>query len=283
MPAQKYSPLAHIGRTIWLGNFSPENMFVMLSAFYDDAGGADHGFTVVSGWVSTLERWERFDVDWRLILARYDLPYFSMKECSQFSGPFKKWKNCLGTRTNFLRDAAAIVKAYALHGFGNIVLHREFDAVNRLYTLKEHVGSPYALAGYMCVKQTHEWALKNDYEGWKIAYVFDQGTPKSGTLHTLMEREERGAPFFRSPRDVYVDGAVQQKALTPLQAADFLAYEIRKIKRDDPEELWPISRYRKSVRALVSVPAFWGQFMEGDLEALCRTHPKIKPRMQRAV
>jgi hypothetical protein len=156
----------------------------MLTGFFDDAGGPDHGFTVVSGWVSTIARWEQFDADWRLLLARYNLPYFSMKECAQFKKGFQGWENRLGTRDKFLRAAAGIIKSYVLYGFGSIILHKEFEDVNRRYTLKEYVGSPYALAGRTCVAHTMEWASKSGYKGWQIAYIFDKGTAKWGLSRT---------------------------------------------------------------------------------------------------
>jgi hypothetical protein len=282
VPKVGYSPLVHLAKSIWLSGFSEDNLFVMLhdlTAYFDDAGGADHGFTVVSGWVSTVANWKRFDIDWRLLLAHYDLPYFSMKECAQFKGPFDKWEGInQGTRSSFLRDAADVIKSYVLYGFGSVIQHKEFDAVNRRYTLKEYVGSPYALAGRICTKHVRRWGLKNGYERWKLAFVFDKGTPKSGTLAKLMEREGLGNPIFLSPLDTFHEGKLVQKGLTPLQAADFLAYELRKIHKDDPEELWPIEKYRKSVRALVRVPSFWGKCTKADLESLCENHPKIKPR-----
>ena len=40
----------------------------------------------------TLSKWQKFDVDWRLLLAHYGLPYFSMKECSQFKVSCLSWK-----------------------------------------------------------------------------------------------------------------------------------------------------------------------------------------------
>jgi hypothetical protein len=253
-------------------------MLTDLTGYFDDAGGADHDFTVVSGWVSTVAKWERFDVDWKLLLAHYDLSHFSMKECAQFKGIFEKWKDCHGTRNNSLRDATDIIHSYALYGFGSVILHKEFDAVNRKYRFREYVGSPYALAGRICVKHANQWGLKNGREGWKIAYVFDKGTPKAGTLQKLMEREGLGDPIFRSPHDEYHEGKLVQKGLTPLQAADFLSYELRKIRKDDPEELWPIHKYRKSVRALVRTPSFWGKCAQSDLEYLCKNHPKIGTR-----
>lgn len=252
-------------------------MLNTLTGYFDDAGGADHGFTVVSGWLSTILKWRQFDTDWKLLLAHYDLPYFSMKECAQFHGVFGKWRTCLGTRDNFLRDAAGIIKSSVLHGFGAIVLHDEFDDANRQYALREYVGSPYALAGQLCVKHSLGWGRDNGYVGWGMAFVFDQGTPKWGTLKTLMKREGLADPMFCSPRDSHRAGELA-KGQTPLQAADFLAYELRKIKRDDPDELWPISKYRKSIRALVSVPSYWGQCKKSDLEWLCHNHSHIKTR-----
>src|SRR5437773_2363966 len=102
-------------------------MLTYVDWIFDDAGSPDHGFTVVSGWVSTIDRWEQFDADWRLLLARYNLPYFSMKECAQFKKEFQGWENRLGTRDKFLRTAAGIIKSYVLYGFGSIILHKEFE------------------------------------------------------------------------------------------------------------------------------------------------------------
>jgi hypothetical protein len=67
-----------------------------------------------------------------------------------------------------------------------------------------------------------------------------------GTLKNLLEREGLADPIFRSPRDTYHGGELIEKALTPLQAADFLAYELRKMKKDDPDELWPISNIERA-------------------------------------
>lgn len=65
----------------------------MLTCYLDEAGGKAEGFTVICGWVSTVAQWEQFEIDWRLFLASYKVPYFHMKEFAQSTGPFKKWSD----------------------------------------------------------------------------------------------------------------------------------------------------------------------------------------------
>lgn len=68
-----------------------------MTVYLDEAGGADEGFTVVCGWISTAAKWECFEVDWKLLLASNNLHYFHMKEFSQSTGPFGKWKDVEAT------------------------------------------------------------------------------------------------------------------------------------------------------------------------------------------
>ena len=52
---------------------------------FDDSSGADHGFTTVCGWTASLEQW-------RTLLAMAKIPYFTMKHCAHWNGPFEGWR-----------------------------------------------------------------------------------------------------------------------------------------------------------------------------------------------
>jgi hypothetical protein len=74
----------------------PDSLFAMISSYSlycDAAGGKDHGFIVVAGYLSTYEKWLAFNREWNILLGTVDLPYFHMKEFAQSRGPFADWKD----------------------------------------------------------------------------------------------------------------------------------------------------------------------------------------------
>jgi hypothetical protein len=242
----------------------------MFTCYFDDSGGSDHGFTTVCGWVSTLESWRQYAQQWSILLAMYRLKYFTMKECAQRTGQFAGWPE--NQRQAFLRSACQIINLNARFGFASIVSHAEYQEVNKTYTLKEYTTNEYVLAGISTARQAYDWAAVN-HPGVPIEFVFDQGTKGHGALSDLMKKELKCIPIFRSGREQ--DGL---RPVTQLQAADFLAYEVRKVRKDDPNEILPIEQFRKTVRMLVSVENDWGQFTENDLIQLCERHPRIERR-----
>lgn len=70
-------------------------------------------------------------------------------------------------------------------------------------------------------------------------------------------------PSFK-PSRTRQDGA---KGLTPLQAADFAAYEYLKAYRLGEDE--SLYRYRKSIQALSKIPAWAGRYKKTDTITMC--------------
>src|SRR5262249_7918063 len=108
------SALQHLARVIWVGHFSYDNLFAMLATYCDASGGKDQPMMVVAGYVSTLGAWQAFHSNWKLVLAKYDIPYFHMKEFAHFRGPFEGWQAKEGTRRNLLSDLASVIHANTL-------------------------------------------------------------------------------------------------------------------------------------------------------------------------
>ena len=242
-------------------------MLDSFTLYSDAAGGKDHGFIVVAGYLSTLDRWNSFAEHWKILLATYDVPYFHMKEFAQSKGPFTTWKNDEPKRARFLSKAADIIVGHVCRSFAHAVGFSLFDRMNRRFYLKEHVGCPYSLAGISCAARARQILQRND-----VTYVFEDGDEGKGDLLRIMHEEGFPNPVFFPSRDQKrknhsVRGVIQ------LQAADFAAYELRKMFKDDPNEEWPLERYRKSLLALNRVPTDsedWGSYTEANMVRLCR-------------
>jgi hypothetical protein len=256
---------------------NPESMFAMINSYTlycDAAGGKDHGFIVVAGYLSTYEKWIAFTIKWNLLLATYDLPYFHMKEFAHSTGPFAKWAKDEEHRKRFLSKAAGIISEHVERSFACIVEFDSFDKINQQYELNDIAGVPYSLAGRSCVAKAamHLPALDANF-------VFDDGDEGRGELMRIMSRDGYPMPIFRPSRDIIKKGKTI-KGIVPLQAADFAAYEVRKVFKDDPTESWPIDRYRKSLQALSDIPTDiddWGIFRRKELLDLCKA-AKAKKR-----
>jgi hypothetical protein len=249
------------------------SLFAMFTGYFDDAGGADHGFTAVAGWVATMERWRHFAEQWRLMLAAFRVPWFDMKTLSHFKGVYQSWKETPKMKDDFQAAACRIIASNVLCGFACVSEHPVFAKVNEAYRLKEYVGNDYALAGLTCALKLREWIYRqNPPEPFEI--VFDDGTAKRGKLRDVMKREHFAEPIFRSPlpRKDGIWPVIQ------LQAADFLAYEIRKARVTDPDETRTPEEHRITFRKLIWNESDWGTYREEDLIQSCEKHPRIGRR-----
>jgi hypothetical protein len=256
---------SHLARVVWLGRYSLDNLLVMLAAYFDGSGGADQPMMVVAGYVSTVARWERFEIDWRLALAKHGVPYFHMKEFAHFKGPFVGWEKKEGSRRHLLSDLAQIIHAYILFGVACGVRYDVFGRVNSQYGLAETFGCEYALCGRDCVAQASKKLVALGYEGKPAEFVFDDGDEGKGYLMKVLERDKKLLPIFKPalprPEQNY-------PGLTPLQGADFAAYELLKNAKDIKQNS-PLWEWRKSLQILVNKNNWWGEYKEKDLLQMC--------------
>jgi hypothetical protein len=245
----------------------------MLTGYFDDAGGADHGYTVVAGWVSTVERWRIFAEQWNQMLSAFQVPWFDMKTLSHFRGAYKAWEGKPEVKDAFQSAACRIIASNVMFQFASIVPRAAFAKVDLLYRLKEHVGNEYALAGLTCALKMRDWSWKlNTPQSFEV--IFEDGTAKRGKLTDAMRKENFAEPIFRPSRPKE-NGP---RHVVELQAADFLAYEVRKVEKDDPNETRCIEDHRISLRKLISVESDWSIYTEDNLIESCENHPRIAKR-----
>jgi hypothetical protein len=195
-----------------------------------------------------------------------------MKEFSQSTGPFKKWKNSEAIRARFLSDASEIIKGRVKGWLFYSVHHTLFDRIDSRYTLRGLFKSPYALAGRACVSVVNEWAQKEELDGGKaVDCIFEDGGPdKGGLLSALNIAPRFPDPLFRPSRDI-VDRktGLIRPAVVQLQAADFLAYEVSKFRREIAGKTGRAAR--KSLYSIIGEPNILMAICEeSNIPRLCR-------------
>src|SRR5258705_563079 len=176
----------------------------MFSCYFDDAGGKDHGFMIVAGYAASVERWKRLEFDWKIFLARYDLPYLHMKTFAHSKPPYEHLLRKEGTRAKILGDAAAIINSTAERGFSVAVSYKVFDKVCEEFELSRRVSSPYALLGRSCIASANIWRGYPAERQFEMEYVFDQDGEDVGGLIDMVKNwtPKLPLPIFKPSRDM---------------------------------------------------------------------------------
>ena len=277
------SAFTHLARSVLGARYRTEEvLFAMMTCYFDesiekwtDDEGKSRKFTFVCGYVASVQQWERFEVDWRRYLDLYEITDFHMADYCQNAGEFRKWRGeeFASTRTNFIQDASIIIRKFARYGFVAAVSDSVFQYINEMFKLKESCGSPYGLVGRECAdlartRRSRFYPKESDLE-----YVYEDGGPdKRGLVHAMTElRPAFPYPIFKpgkthKPSRKYPDG---RKAVVQLQAADYLAYEVRKLFADQIK-VKPIRGVRLSFEALTPIPTAKQMFTDKELIAMCK-------------
>ncbi len=260
-----------VGKPIWLlasgyaSDRRRRHPLWMLEAYFDDSGRGNGPAFVLGGFLSTAERWESFNDDWQSVLDRSPpLELFKMKHA------MNKWWLPLPAAARMQRLGlfhSAIMK-HAQMGFVCVINHDAFDRLVRLGLGFTDTIYQLAFTGVIAttIRYHREMALTD-----KIDFVFDEQPHEfPRALRSFLNIWESdnylnmylaGTP--RSANDVKV---------LPLQAADYIAWQIRrKIEQDQFPD--------KAIRRLAITSEAEGSVMEtGDIPIMIDVWDDVRLR-----
>jgi hypothetical protein len=251
-----YSAVSHLGFALF-GENNRRKLSAMFTAYFDDSGHPDRGpELVVGGYISTVEKWVRFEEEWSEVLELFDVEYFHMKEFAHSTGEFSGWKGNDGRRIAFLKRLAKVIRRRVLASVSSAMLMNDFRAVDEIYALSEFV-SPYPICGVNSQHKSIEWLKEHNLPVEHLKFVYEDGTKDKGKFVDLADNLRFPIPSFEPKRK-----------FRALEAADFIAWELGKIIRDvDKNTL----RIRASVDELrKNMPRMWGIYRKEDLLRFCK-------------
>lgn len=195
---------------------------------YCDASGheRDQSHVVVAGFVSSLSDWQDFEVAWKGRLEGDGLAYFHAVDFAHSTGPFSSgWKDDEARRTRLSADLMEIIQAHAYRKLASGVsianLQRNQTSSDTLKTLNINA---YVLGARTCIADYARWCQRENYHP-SVGYVFEDGDIGKGALGEIMLSHGYPPPSFQSKVDRQTPVGYQ-KGAAPLQAADWLAYEM---------------------------------------------------------
>jgi hypothetical protein len=225
----------------------------MYTACFDASGTErDTRFLVFGGFVSTSDYWIKFSQDWKERLAKDGLKYFRTEECAHFKNDFKRYRHDENGRQALQADLMRIIRRYAFRKFAGVLENSLFQAgLSRAAREKFHQ-SAYVLGGREIANMVRLWMKAermSDPENWgrpPLQLVYEKGDEGQGLLRERLLAEGYVEPQFRYRTDRFVKGQFHP-GFTPLQAADFLAYEVFQFLKNPktPKERWPFQEFTR--------------------------------------
>jgi len=238
------------------------------TAYFDASSGHKDQLpgTWVCGFASTVSAWQNFEIDWKLALIKYGVPFFHMRNFIANSKPFHeaKWKS-EAYRAAFISDLCEIIRAHVICMIGRGLWHTDFDFVNKTYELDTRY-NPYAICGFQCAARTKRYLRDRYSDTATIEFVFERGDEGHGFLTNEMLRYKLPAPIFRPSRKL--EDKAQQTPAIQLQACDFAAWEFRR-EGNRRTGLARGKKLRESFKALEKIEHKWMHYRHTHIEQFC--------------
>jgi Protein of unknown function (DUF3800) len=198
-----------------------EQLLLMLQLFIDESSTNDPPVYVMSGVISTAERWAKFSDEWQ---AALDMPvrlkYFKMSEAMGPGGEFQGFSE--SRRNERLQIFADIIGE---HAFGMVSCCLPHDVHKKMLThpgVPKHLRNPYCFLFYGMVLETQRLREVLKLGDGDMDLIFDDLIGAKDQALNGFEQIRKLVPRISTPtfRD-------DMKVL-PLQAADMIAWTIRK-------------------------------------------------------
>lgn len=217
----------------------------MFVAYFDESG-TQRGSPVVAvaGFLAPEKQWARLQVEWAKVLQDEKLSYFHMTDWENRQGQFKGWDN--DRRIAVYRRLIGIIQRRITIPVFSGVKTKDYAEVKIWERFHNMPKSPYAFCSVMCMRLLVNWADAVGHQE-PIAYIFESGAMNRGELmagHSAIMRDEKNKRRYRLGSFTYAD----KRELSPLQAADILAYEAYKYLRNELEG--KVRQQRKSLTSL---------------------------------
>lgn len=199
----------------------------MLTAYMDETGHSKderQKFNGMAGLMTKEENWRIYKREWGKILKHFKIPYIHMKESAEM---FAGWSEA--KVKDLSRCVWEIIVGIEALPIGSIIPMDEFRQHEA--QLRDCFLDPYYIAMQNCMSFAHSFLMEggpfeSDIDA-RVAMVFSDQTEFRNEALRLFEaakRNSRGIKLDKIDPPAFRD----MKALTPLQAADVVAYEIYK-------------------------------------------------------
>jgi len=209
--------MEHLARSVLFCRYNEETLMAMFSAYFDASGHPNQkSVLTVAGFVSTVQKWSRFDREWNAILKSEGVTFFHMTDFVSNRGEFAKgWRGETERRRKFIERLAECLKRNVNKSFRTTVILPDYEKANKSFQIEERLGRPYTLCSLTCVHTLRNWAKRKGAER-SLLYYFEDGDKDKSDFERLHKIDYKVLPKF-----------LDKTEAVAFQAADFAGWKIR--------------------------------------------------------
>jgi hypothetical protein len=232
-----------------------EAIFVMLTFAFDAGGDDGTDYLTVAGFASGQDDWDEFSQRWKTRLDKDGIEFFRAVDANSFRGPFQHWfdlPNRIELRRALFADLMELIKSHTYRKFSCTIVNKEFQSTNN-ETRRQFARNAYCVAARTCEKYARLWVINE----WKMcpdmpmAIIFEAGDQGQSDLQERLRKDQGQFPAnFRPKKDTLCEGGRVERGFVPLQAADWLAWELNRAVRDYDKGVrsesglrWPMQQF----------------------------------------
>lgn len=193
----------------------------MLRAYFDRSEVPKYGAVAVAGWLLPVERWERFEKNWREVLHSFGVSLPHMTDYEGGHGEFQGWLPA--KKADFMQRLIGVLRQAGPFGVSVGLLKSDFDAV--LTNSQQRTVSAFGLCAAHAIGSMMR-VVKDGGSAEPIACVFESGDEGAGQItRGVTDARKKSAEFDKRLLSLSFE---QKNHMWGLEAADFLVYEAAK-------------------------------------------------------
>lgn len=200
------------------------HLVVALRAYLDESGtGRPARAMSIAGYVSTRQRWERFERLWADSLHAYGIEFFHMSPfmASPPRKQFQGWPD--RRRWPRLQRLVSLLNRHVLVSIGVVVLRADYEAIFATAQERRRDGL-YKLIAVHCMDAVRNWQ-KDTGRDEEVSYVFESGAEGAGALERVFVDAQR-RPGLRDKFRLGTFAFDDKRRVAALQAADIAAWTL---------------------------------------------------------
>jgi len=202
-------------------------MVAVIRGYFDNSGDANdpqHNVLTLGGYLANEGQWAKFEREWKANLDDFGLPYLHMKEFAHNLTPFERFKTDEPERQRFLSKCISIIGGFHPKAICHSIRIADLKRFNGDFGQKIDA---FSFCLYIVFVDLHQSYGKNN----RVELLID----KIDKPHNKIEKAEaysRTDSFYDDPASTIDTRPLKDsdsfKNILPIQAADFLAWELRK-------------------------------------------------------
>jgi len=201
----------------------PSDFIAMFTGYFDES--YQEGGFVVAGVVCHSKQFVKLDRKWRSMLKEFEIEGgFHMKEFvarhhKERSNQYTDWP--IEKEIRFFNRMAGIISKHTVVSIGVVLDKKIYEDFRKGPGIQAVFENPYETTSWICLNVADDWAKKRRRME-RLNFVFDRGNEHGGAFKAAYDGAYAGRDYFGD--FTFADDL----EVLPLQAADFLAWELGK-------------------------------------------------------